>query len=172
MAERSDLLEALDAFVAEPKRIIGATAAYTWGAGYSAHERKVEFPLEFRGEGDPAARLVIVGFPESRDLKCRISLCFNAAICRLDYTDETHTNYRRIASDNAPPSVTGPHFHPWPINRRFFKGASNIPKLEVAVPFTQRLQFDSLLRWFCAETNIEQPPGGHYIRLPTRDTLL
>jgi len=172
MAGKADLLEALDAFVAEPKRIIGAVAAYTWGPGYSAQERMVEFPLEYRGEGDKAARLALVGFPAATELKFRISLCYNAAICRLDYTDETHPNNRRQASDNLPPSVRGPHFHSWELNRRFFKGASTVPRLELAEGFTVTGGFDSLLRWFCSRANIEQPPNGHYISLPTRDTLL
>lgn len=172
MAEKKDLLDALDAFVAEPKRIIGAVAHYSWGPGYSAPERMAEFPLEYRGEGDKAARLTLVGFPAARELKFRISLCYNAAVCRLDYTDETHPNVLRLPSDNLPPLVKGPHFHSWEINRRFFKGASTVPRLELAEPFTEPGGFDSLLRWFCSRTNIEQPPGGHYIGLPARDTLL
>lgn len=172
MAGKADLLEALDAFVAEPKTILGAASAYTWGPGYSAHERKVEFPLLFRGESDKAARMEVVGFPGARELKFRISLCYNAAICRLDYTDETHPNTRRLQTDNLPAKVQGPHFHSWELNRRFFKGAATVPRLELAEPFTVNGGFDSLLRWFCSRMTIEQPPNGHYISLPKRDTLL
>ncbi len=172
MAEKNELLRALDAFVLEPKRIIGATAPYSWGPGYSSVERMVEFPLEYRGEGDKAARLVLVGFPTARELKFRISLCYNAAICRFDYTDETHPNVLKLINDNLPPLVKGPHFHSWEINRRFFRGAATVPRLELAEPFSEPGGFDSLLRWFCSRTNIEQPVSGHYIRLPTRDTLL
>jgi hypothetical protein len=172
MAGKADLLEALDAFVAEPKRIIGSEASYTWSPGYSALERQVDFPLEYRGEGDKAARLTLVGFPAATEMKFRISLCYNAAICRLDYTDETHPNSRRLFTDNLPSLVTGPHFHSWEINRRFFKGASTVPRLDLAEPFTVAGGFDSLLRWFCSRTNIEQPPSGHYISLPKRETLL
>ncbi|NDV88739.1 hypothetical protein GTW51_18735 [Aurantimonas aggregata] len=132
----------------------------------------VEFPLEYRGEGDKAARLVLVGFPSATELKFRISLCYNAAICRLDYTDETHPNTRRLPNDGLPAIVKGPHFHSWELNRRFFKGAPVAQRLELAEKFTVAGGFDSLLRWFCSRTNIEQPPSGHYIALPTRDTLL
>lgn len=172
MAGKADLLAALDAFVAEPKAIIGATNAYTWGPGYSPHERQAEFPLLFRGESDKAARMVVVGFPDAGELKFRVSLCYNAAICRLDYTDETHPNNRRMPTDDVPPYVKGPHFHSWELNRRFFKGAATVPRLELAEPFTVNSGFDSLLRWFCSRMNIEQPPNGHYIALPKRDTLL
>jgi len=172
MATRAQLLDAVTAFVAAEKMIAGSDMGYQWGPGYSPGEAAAKFPLEVNGELLEGARLEVVGFPEAVDLKFRLSLCFNAAICRLDYTDETHFNTFRLEGEGVPFSVQGPHYHSWPLNRRFFIGASSAPKLHNAVLFTAGTNFDSILRWFCAEVNIAQPPGGHLIGLPPRERLL
>lgn len=172
MTAAGDLLSAIDAFVQSQKRIHGADRRYEWRPGYSQHEVVASFPLEFGGEMPKAARLEIVGFPRTTELKFRIALCYSAAICRLDYTDETHPNTHRKTEDKIPPHVTGPHFHSWALNRRFFKGASTPPKLHNAEPFTLEARFDSILRWFCDMAHIDQLPGGHLIELPRRDSLL
>jgi hypothetical protein len=172
MATAADLRAAADAFMGARKIIRGADAGYVWSTGYNQYERYVSFPLEIDGELPQAARLQLVGFPQSREMKFRISLCFNAALCRLDFTDESHPNSRRVPEDNLPAFVTGPHYHSWVLNRRFFKGASKAPELHNAEPFTLDSGFDSILRWFCHDTNIEQLSGGHLIQLPPRDRLI
>ncbi len=172
MASQRDLLSALQEFIEAPKRILGADHGYVWGPGYSKHERKAKFPLEINGESEEAARFEVIGFPDSNTLKFRLVLCFNAAVCRLDYTDETHSNSRRIDTDNVPYSVTGPHYHSWPLNRRFFMGQPKAPELHNAEHFEMRGSFDSILRWFCDDVNISPLLGSHLITLPTRETLL
>jgi hypothetical protein len=172
MATRDELMNALDAFVAARKTIAGVVEGYNWGPGYSPGERKAIFPLEVNGELVEGARFEVVGFPESPLLKFRLSLCFNAAICRLDYTDETHANTRRVTGDGLLAAVHGPHYHSWSLNRRFFRGASSAPQLHNAEAFTGPSNFDSILRWFCGQVNIDQPPGGHFIALPQRERLL
>jgi hypothetical protein len=172
MAMVDDLLSAVDAFVSAPKRILGADEPYIWGNGYNPLEVKARFPIEVGGESPDAARLEIIGFPNASELKFRVSLCYSAAISRLDYTDETHPNTRRESGDSIPPLVTGPHYHSWALNRRFFKGVSKAPQLHNASEFLMRAQFGSILRWFCQEMNIDQPPGGHLIDLPRRERLL
>jgi hypothetical protein len=172
MATRDELQKAIDTFVAARKSIAGVGEGYNWGPGYSSGERKAIFPVEVNGELVEGARVEVVGFPDSPTLKFRLSLCFNAAICRLDYTDETHGNTMRTIGDGLPAVVRGPHFHSWPLNRRFFRGASRAPELHNAEQFTTASNFDSTLRWFCGQVNIDQPPGGHFIALPQRERLL
>lgn len=172
MVTAADLAAAVDKFVAAKKTIYGANLPYQWMKGYSPYEVVVKFPLEVDGELLPAARLEVVGFPRAQELKFRLCLCFSAAICRLDYTDEIHPNAMRVGEDGIPPMVSGPHYHSWGLNRRFFKGVSTAPKLHNAKPFNMHAQFDSILRWFCSEANIDQPSGGHLIALPLRDSLL
>jgi hypothetical protein len=113
MATAGDLADAIDAFVGSRKSILGANEHYEWGPGYSQYERKAMFPIEIGGESPQQARLELVGFPQERELKFRLSLCWNAAICRLDFTDETHTNTMRMDADGLPPWVEGPHYHSW-----------------------------------------------------------
>jgi hypothetical protein len=142
MTKTKELIEAVDDFLAARKAIRGADTHYTWVPGYSQFERKTSFPIEVAGELPEAARLEIVGFPQSPSVQFRLSLCYNCAICRLDFTDETHLNTMRIESDGIPYSVGGPHFHSWPLNRRFFKGAATPPKLhnaEIELPPRDRL---------------------------------
>ena len=172
MSAKNDLAKAIDEFVAAPKAILGAGAGYSWGYGYSENERKASFPIAVNGESFFGARFELVGFPQSTDLKFRLSLCWNAAVARLDYTDEVHANMARQHGDGIPAHVTGPHYHSWKLNRRFFVGAQIVPRLQNADVFTMRASFDSILRWFCNELNIDQPIGGHLIALPPRETLL
>jgi len=172
MATVAGLLAAIDGFMAAKKAIRGADQAYQWSQGYSQYERQTSFPIEVGGELPAPARLLVVGFPQSREMKFRLSLCFGAAICRLDYTDETHANSRCVPTDGIPHEVHGPHYHSWRLNRRFFIGASKPPELHNAQTFEMDTSFDSILRWFCAETNIEQLSGRHLIELPPRDRLL
>lgn len=172
MVTAADLAAAAEAFMAAPKILHGSQQPYTWGPGYSQHEVVAHFPIEVDGELRDGARLTVVGFPQAMNLKFRLCLCCGAALCRLDYTDEVHPNTLRGVSDDIPSIVDGPHYHSWPLNRRFFKGALTAPKLHNAEEFLLGTSFDSILRWFCTDVNIASLPGGHLIALPTRDTLL
>jgi hypothetical protein len=172
LATAKELIEAVEAFLRAQKSIHGAYEPYTWGPGYSQFERKTSFPIEMNGELPEAARLEIIGFPSATSLKFRLSLCFNCAVCRLDYTDETHANTLATRADAIPYSVTGPHFHSWELNRRFLRGMSTAFELRNAEPFPLNANFDSILRWFCQRTNIDQLGRNHLIELPRRDRLL
>ena len=63
MPKHQDLLSAIDAFVAAPKRIAGANGPCVWVAGYNRFESIAKFPLEVEGELVQGARLEIVGLP-------------------------------------------------------------------------------------------------------------
>jgi len=172
MAKIVDIASAIDVFMDAEKTIIGADQPYVWGEGYNPHERVVKFPLEVAGE-QKGARLEVVSFPNEIALKFRLSICFNAAICRLDYTDENHTNTLSAPNDGVPSAVSGPHYHSWRSNRRFFKGSAMAVKLHNAEPFVNQARtFDAILRWFCADTKIRGLPPNHLIELPRRDRLL
>lgn len=174
MATVADLTSAVDRFMSAEKWVVGADQPISsWSDGYSPNERVARFPLEVEGELLSGAHLMVVGFTGASTLKFQLSLCFNAAICRLDYTDETHTNSLLLPEDGLPHQVTGPHYHSWPINRRFFKSAIAAPQLHNAAPFFLWARtFDSILRWFCEDTRILGLPPNHRIELPRRDRLL
>lgn len=172
MATSKDLAAAIERFMGAPKRIMGADEPYEWTRGYSQFERMTSFPIELDGEAPQAARFQVVGFPMSPQLKFRLVLCYSACVCRLDYTDETHVNSQRLPSDSIPAIVSGPHYHSWPLNRRFFKGSATAPRLHNAELFSMQASFDSILRWFCQQVNILPLNGGHLIVLPQRDRLI
>ena len=174
MMKLEELLKALDAFVAAPKRLAGTDGPVTWAPGHNSNELRAYFPIEVNGELLEGARLEVVALdgPSNSGIQYRLSLCYNAAIARLDHTDETHPNANRIFSDYVPPSVRGAHYHPWGKNRRFFKGESKAPELHNAEPFETKGSFDSNLRWFCQELNIDQPDGRHVIELPRKERLI
>jgi hypothetical protein len=117
---------------------------------------------------------MIVGFPREPALKFRLGILFPAMICRLDFTDETHQNsLGGFLTRTVPLHVTGPHYHSWPINRRFFRGVTVPPRLHDALPYSgSGRTFDAVLRWLCADTKIDSLPPSHSILLPIRDTLL
>jgi hypothetical protein len=118
-------------------------------------------------------------FPRERDLKFRLGILFPAMICRLDYADETHTNsIDGVLLRAVPYAVQGPHYHSWPLNRRFFRGVTLPQTLLDAGPYDAGpynepgRTFDAILRWFCADTNIETLPPDHLISLPVPELLL
>jgi hypothetical protein len=107
----------------------------------------------------PGAQIMVVCFPRERNLKFRFGILFPAMICQLDYTDETHSN-----------SISGlllSHYHSSPLNRRFFRGITAPQTLHDAVPYNEPGRtFEAILRWFCADTNIESLPPDNLILLP------
>jgi hypothetical protein len=151
-----EITAAVDAFMAAQKRILGHDNAPQWGPGFSPYEIVTKYPLEVEGELR-GAQLMVVGFSRERNLKFRLGILFPAMICRLDYTDETHANsISGFLMRALPYAVAGPHYHWWPLNRRFFRGVTVPPKLLDAMPYNEPARtFDAILRWFCAETNIE-----------------
>lgn len=171
MATLAETLEAIDAYMASPKRIVGHDMKASWSPGFSRHEAQTKYPLEVLGE--LRGQLMVVGFPYQRELKFRLAILFPGPTCRLDYTDETHPNSLGGTDRGLPPFVKGPHYHSWPLNRRFFKGATKPPELHDAAPYTESGRtFDAVLRWFCADTNIESLPPTHRIELPPTEQLL
>jgi hypothetical protein len=173
MSTISDIVAAVDAFMAAQKHIVGSDAPPQWGPGFTPNERQMKYPIEVEGELR-GAQLMIVGFPREHDLKFRVGILFPAMICRLDYTGETHQNsIDGVLSGNVPTEVTGPHYHSWRLNRRFFRGLTQPIKLLDAVPYTEPGRtFDAILRWFCSDTNIESLPPDHRIGLPRAETFI
>ncbi len=152
--------------MALPKRIVGVDLPGQWVRGYRVGELEMRYPLEIEGELRDAY-LMIVGFPRERGLKFRLGILCPAMVARIDFTDEVHPNAIPGWEEyGLPPAVIGPHYHSWPINRRFFKGVTVSPRLHHATPFMGGRSFDAVLRWFCTDTNIEAPPANHAIGLP------
>jgi hypothetical protein len=172
MGAREDVVRAIEKFISSKKHIVGADRGYDWGPGYSPHERKAKFSLDFGGELNDAIRFEVIGFPQAESLKFRLSLCFHTLICRLDYTDETHTNPLDAQKLGCALQVTGPHYHSWPLNRKYFLEYGFDVKLRIAKPFEMEASFDSILRWFCDDMNIDPLPADHLIELPRRERLL
>lgn len=173
VATHADIRSAVNAFLAAPKRIVGYDVLPLWAPAFVPGTVEMKYPLEIEGELR-GAQLMIVGFPRERELKFRIGILFPAMICRLDYTDETHQNSADgVLAGAVPPEVIGPHYHSWSLNHRFFRGTVRPAELHDAVPYREPGRtFDAILRWFCADTNIEQLPPDHLIALPRSDTLL
>ena len=171
-AQVDDFVALYDAVMAAPKRIRGTNSPPVWGPGFTPHERQMLYPLEIGGELS-GSQLMVICFPRERGLKFRLGILHGGLICRLDYTDETHPNSLGGQASGLPPVVTGPHYHSWPLNRRFFHGATKPSRLHDAAPYDgSGRSFDAVLRWFCADTMIRSPPANHRIELPPPDTFL
>jgi hypothetical protein len=171
MANDPHFLRTIDAFMAAEKHLVGAEAPMVWQPGGNAYEMVIKLPIEVGGEF-MGANLQVTGYPRERALKYRLGIIFPPAICRLDYvTDETHSNTRAVATDGIPGLVRGPHYHSWPLNRRFVQRINKTSRLCNAEEFNGPRTFDAGLRWFCGETRIILPPR-HQIELPTRTLLI
>jgi hypothetical protein len=128
-------------------------------------------PLQIDGEL-LGVRLEVIGIPSAHGLQFRLCVVDSVCLCRLDYTDEVHANSRSVPNDGIPPIVNGPHYHSWLANRRFFRGAHVASRLYNAEPYSgPTTGFDSILRWFCAQVQIESLTHDHRIQLPIRDQL-
>jgi len=164
-------LALLDAFMAADKRIIGADKEPPFQIGYSRFERVAKYPLEIAGE-QPGAHFTVTCNPGRPPPFFRLQILFPAAVARLDFTDEYHVNSQREPLDGIGYSVRGPHYHSWPINRRFYKSISKPVELENAIPLPDcGRTFDAVLRWFCQDNKIESLPANHQIALPMRKSL-
>lgn len=173
MTVRAEKVERIDAFIAARKRIVSADFQSRWEETRIPDERIMKWPLECDGEVLPGAMFAITGNPRRRDiLFARLHIFCPATVCRLDYTDETHPNTLSGQAMGLPPLVEGPHYHSWRLNRRFFNDFGEPTRLLDAESFTGNYQtLDAILRWFCADLNIDQPPPGHRIELPRLERL-
>ena len=149
--------------------------------GYTGGNDRRDHGLYGRSQAHSGLRLgpdlgpgIQPGFPRAKELKFRLQIVMDGPVCRLDYTDETHPNsIDGYTNGWVPMTVTGPHYHSWPINQRFFRGVTKPPKLHDALSYTEPGRaFDAILRWFCTDTNIDSLPGSHLIGLPEPGLLI
>ena len=164
MIRRADI----DGLLAARKAISGEP---NWQDTYY-NEARLIMPLVV-DEVSCGADLEIISYPLDGHTRFRVMICAPRCIWRIDHvTDEPHVNSFNRPNDLAEADINGPHYHSWPDNRRFATHSSLPDRLENARVLPAGLQtFDSTLRWFCGETNIEQPPTG-LIVLPSRMRLL
>ena len=135
------------------------------------HESRLVMPLHIDGVSS-GADLRISAYPFIGDSKFRILLCVPRCVWRVDHvTDEWHFNSFNRPADLEEESFCQPHYHAWADNRRFCAYATLPDRLENARILLKSLSFDSVLRWFCGETNIEPPRKGAIV-LPQRKKLL
>ncbi len=168
------MLNRVDHVIAARKRIVNSDAPPVWGHTWNTSlgdELVARYPLAVEDE-IVGAQFLLVGMPNAPGTQFRLGILMHGCVCRLDCTDETHANSPALAGDDVPPIVSGPHYHSWDKNRRFFRGLSTAPQLRNAAPYVGAISFDSALRWFCAETNIEPLPHDHRLQLPLRTRLI
>lgn len=172
MVTRAERIAAINEFMVAPKRVVRPESVGEWRlGGANDDEREIQWPLEIDGEHVPDAFLKIVGWVRDRT-HFRLMVLHSVAICRLDYTDEIHTNPPPHLN-RVPPLVAGPHYHSWLINRDFFLQHDPPVRLLNALPYDGGGQsFDAILRWFCDDVNIEPLPPAHRIELPRLEQLL
>lgn len=162
------IAELIDGLLATRKTISGEP---DWQDTYNNQARLI-MPLAVEGVSC-GADLKVIAYPIDGHSKYSILVCAPKCIWRVDYvTGEPHVNSLSRPDDLSEADINGPHYHSWPDNRRFATHSSLPDRLENARILPAGLQtFDSTFRWFCGETNIDQPPTG-LISLPSRMRLL
>lgn len=161
--------ELIDSLLAAPKTLGGIP---DWREGPYSGEERLIMPLLIDGVSS-RAELLVTSYPFFGHSKFRILICAEKCIWRIDHVfDEPHINSFNRPSDLHEYDFCEPHYHSWQDNRRFCTYQSLTQKLFNAriMPVDVR-SFDSSFRWFCGQTNIEQPPTG-LIALPPRRRLL
>ena len=135
-------------------------------------EFRLVMPLTIDGVST-GSHLEIISYPNATPVRFRTLLVAEKCVARIDYVfDEPHVNSFDRPHDLLEFDFCEPHYHSWSDNKRFCTRLSLPERLQNAriLPTSAR-SFDSVLRWFCAELNIEQPPNG-LIALPMRTTLI
>jgi hypothetical protein len=177
MATAIPSLETLDAFMNAEKDIVNADFQNgRWEDTHIQAEKIMKWPLALAETGEilPGASLGITTHLTRRDMPIfRIQVFCPIALARLDHADEIHpNNLSDVMAGIVPAFVDGPHYHSWPLNRRFFS-PNQVIELKNATLFTSgAASFDAALRWFCDENRINQPPNHHRIELLGPDRLL
>lgn len=169
MPTREEFVAEVDAFLLARKTLAGIEVPGHWQPGRDNVWQRLRLPVEVDGTQEGHRALDIEFDPTSQNMVFTINLLCHACISRLDF-DSTggHTNNFLIEADNVSMIVSGSHFHRWAYNRRFADGSKRLITLNNAEAIPQTIHsFDSALRWFCDETNIELP-HGHWIELPPR----
>lgn len=172
MVTRAEKVAQIEAFMAARKQIVSPNLQGIWQQAHSPNERMLKWPLAIDGVMESGS-LLIQSDPTRRErLFFRIAILCPGAVCRLDFTDEIHSNGYRVSADGLPAIVYGEHYHSWLINKRFFKDFDHPVELRNAVAYDGGgRSFDSVLRWFCNDNNIEPLPAEHQVALPRLETL-
>lgn len=167
----ADFVAAVDSFAPLQKRLVGAEIEPEWRRGRDVNERKLLLPIEAGGE-QRGQSLLLLAYPNNHTLMFKIGIqFFDHVVCRLDFDLEAiHANNFRSFEDDLQRMIVGPHWHKWGINKGYVMSVGLPFKLHNAVPFDNHPRFDSALRTFCADWNIDL--GHHAIDLPPRDALL
>ena len=167
MPKSPPIAELIDGLLAAQKTFAGEP---DWIDIYHGESRLV-MPLHVGGVSS-GSDLKISAYPLIGDAKFRIMLCAPKCVWRVDHvSDEPHVNSFNRPADLEAQSFCQPHYHAWADNRRFCAYATLPDRLENARILPKPWSFDSVLRWFCGETNIEPPQKGAIV-LPQRKNLL
>ena len=169
MPNRDEFIAEVDALLIARKTLGGIGVPGRWQPGWDGVWQRLKLPLEVDGVSLGHQALDIEFDPTSSHLVFTINLLCHVCVCRMDfdYTD-THPNTLRNPVDGVLPIIIGSHFHRWSYNRRFAESSDRLISLNNAEHLPIAIKsFDSALRWFCDETNIELP-HDHWISLPER----
>ena len=143
-----------------------------WRDGPYGGEMRMVMPLRIN-DVSTGGELLVTAYPLIGHSRFRVMLILQKCVWRVDHVnDEPHINSFDRPADLAEFDFCEPHYHAWADNRRFCTHLSLPEQLENARLMPQHVRtFDTTLRWFCGQTNIEQPPPG-VIALPPRTRLL
>lgn len=163
-------VQAVDDFLASTKTLVGDGA---WVCDPDQDNCRLKFTIA-QDDGLPTgSTLEIIDFPLDEPRGFTITLNLPPCIWRLDFDPppKGHTNDVPDGHE-CPRLITGPHFHPWRLNRVFHTGRRPPEEIPLALPLPREVRvFRSALDWFCSETRItlaknqvpELPPRGRLL---------
>ncbi len=158
----------IDDMIAAQKTLGGVPS---WQPSGLRSEYRLVMPLEIDGVSC-GAHVEVDCYPNIKELRYRIMIFAPKCIWRVDHWDrERHPNPLDVPPDVPRGWVEGPHYHSWEDNRRYCTQNALPDRLLIARLMPPIRQFDAAFRWFCGETNIEQPPAG-LIELLPRTSLI
>jgi len=164
---REAFVDGVTAFLAARKSLGGIDSPQQWQPSRNGAHWCAKIPLALSGTLH-GHTLVIEANPSAAGSEFSIGIVIeDVCVTRLDFDEsEGHTNSVALPRDGVPYIVSGSHIHRWESNHRFVEWPLSLPRLRNAVELPQSIRhFESALRWFCDEMNIDLP-HGHRIELP------
>lgn len=181
-AKINPLVAAVDAYIREPKELLGVTGFGDW----QSHQNTSGVGLEYRiswavtrnGVSRDGDSLELVAHPNDLPQTWHFNLLFNyTRVAGFDeeHSARDHVNHLRRAGQGIPSMLRGSHIHLWEDNRHLATRAA-LPHLGVARPIPKQLaerrsnRFAQTLYYFCEQVGLQAPPA--HIDIPRRSLLL
>ena len=154
---RDEAVELTDAFLREPKTLSGSPPEFgPWKKLPGGPMRTANWPLADASGIVRSGRISVNYSPSSQKSFTIATIFREECVCRIDFVDQAtcHSNPLWAQLYGLPPSVCGPHFHPWGENRRHIL-EQDVWSLPCRIPLQPQIRrFEQAFAWLADQINL------------------